>query len=215
MTAKSMAILGASGHGKVLAELAELNGYERIEFYDDAWPVKCQLEHWLIIGNTNDLFANLADYDACVVAIGNNAVRLNKLVALHQKHAALVSLVHPNATVSRYAQLGIGSVVMANAVVNPFAQVGMGGIINTGAVVEHDCVLGDAVHLSPNSALAGGSRLGDGVWLGIGAVTKQLVKIGANTTIGAGAVVIQDVPSDCIAIGAPAKVLKSSTAIDS
>lgn len=215
MTAKSMAILGASGHGKVLAELAELNGYERIEFYDDAWPVKCQLEHWLIIGNTNDLFANLADYDACVVAIGNNAVRLNKLVALQQRHAALVSLVHPNATVSRYAQLGIGSVVMANAVVNPFAQVGMGGIINTGAVVEHDCVLGDAVHLSPNSALAGGSRLGDGVWLGIGAVTKQLVKIGANTTIGAGAVVIQDIPCDCIAIGAPAKVLKSSTAIDS
>lgn len=211
MIAKSIAILGASGHGKVIAELAELDGYERIEFYDDAWPVNYHLERWAIIGNTDDLFANLSDYDACIVAIGNNNIRLRKLELLRDKQAPLVSLIHPSAIVSSYCQLGLGSVVMANAVVNPFTQVGMGGIINTGAVVEHDCVLGDAVHLSPNSALAGGSRLSDGVWLGIGAVTKQLVKVGANTTIGAGAVVIQDIPSDCIAIGAPAKVLKSTT----
>lgn len=211
MISKSIAILGASGHGKVLAELAELNGYERIEFYDDAWPVKCQLEHWLIIGNSHDLYANLSDYDACVVAIGNNFIRLNKLMLLRDKQAPLVSLIHPTATVSHYALLGVGSVVMANAVVNPFAQIGMGGIINTGSVIEHDCVLGDAVHLSPNSALAGGSRLGDAVWLGIGAVTKQLVNIGENTTIGAGAVVIQDIPNDCVAIGAPAKVLKPTS----
>lgn len=210
MTVKSIAILGASGHGKVLAELAELNGYERIEFYDDAWPVKCKLEHWSIIGDTNDLFANLSGYDACVVAIGNNAIRLSKLLLLRDKQAPLVSLIHPSATVSAYSQLGAGSVVMANAVVNPFAQLGVGCIVNTGSVVEHDCVLGDTVHLSPNSVLAGGCQLGECVWIGIGALTRQLVKIGANATIGAGAVVIQDIPNDCIAIGVPAKVVKSA-----
>lgn len=214
MTAKSIAILGASGHGKVLAELAELNGYHRIEFYDDAWPVKCQLEHWLIIGDTNDLFANLADYDACIVAIGNNSIRLNKLELLRDKQAPLVSLIHPSAIVSSYCQLGLGSVVMANAVINPFSQLGLGCIVNTGSVVEHDCVLGDAVHLSPNAALAGGCQLGDCVWMGIGSVTKQLISIGTGTTIGAGSVVINDIANNCIAMGTPAKLLKS-TVIDS
>lgn len=205
MAAKSIAILGASGHGKVLAELAELNGYTHIAFFDDTWPEKAQLEHWSIVGDSSVLFDSLEYFDACIVAIGNNSVRLNKLVALQKNKASLVSLIHPKATVSRYAQLGIGSVVMANATINPFARVGMGGIINTGAVVEHDCILGRVVHLSPNSALAGGSHLGDGVWLGIGSVTKQLVRIGTNTIIGAGAVVTKDIPSNVIAVGIPAE----------
>lgn len=208
MTVKSIAILGASSHGKVLAELAELNGYERIEFYDDAWPVKGLLEHWSIIGDTDDLFANLSAYDACVVAIGNNIIRLSKLLLLYDKQAPLVSLIHPSAVVSSYAQLGVGSVVMANAVINPFAKLGLGCIVNTSAIVEHDCILGDAVHLSPNTALAGGCQLGDCVWMGIGSVTKQLITIGSSSILGAGSVAVKDIPNDVVVTGIPAKIIK-------
>ena len=45
---RSLAILGASGHGKVLADTAMASGWRKIEFYDDAWPDKQANERWQI-----------------------------------------------------------------------------------------------------------------------------------------------------------------------
>ena len=207
MTVKKIAILGASGHGKVVAELAELNGYS-VAFFDDAYPQKSQLEQWSVIGNTDTLIANIQDFDGVAIGIGNNRIRAEKSAQLDSVNAELISLVHPSATVSNYSVLGKGVAVMAGAVINPFATIGDGVIVNTCAVVEHDCLLGDFSHVSPNAALAGESKIGHKTWIGIGASVRQQIKIGDDSVIGAGSVVVKDIPAGSTVCGNPAKEMK-------
>lgn len=205
---KRLAILGASGHGKVVADTAECCGWLSIEFFDDAWPRIGNNGAWPVVGNTAMLVDRLADFDGAVVAIGNNTVRHAKLHELQAAGASLATLVHPVASVSRYASIGYGTVVFAGAVVNADASVGAGAILNTGCSVDHDCLLGEAVHISPGARLAGGVQVGDLSWVGIGASVRQMIRIGMCVVVGAGAAVVSDIPDNSIVAGVPAKRLR-------
>jgi sugar O-acyltransferase (sialic acid O-acetyltransferase NeuD family) len=201
-----LAILGASGHGKVVAEIAELCGWREVHFFDDNYPNISKLEGWDVKGDTQHLLSAKNNYHSVVVAIGNNSVRYNKMMFLKENGFTICTLVHPKAVVSIYSEIGLGSVVMAGAVVNPFAKVGNACIINTSATVDHDCKLGDAVHVSPGANLAGATNVGSLTWVGIGSTVKQCVSIGRNVIVGAGAVVLQDIPDDVTVVGVPAKI---------
>ncbi|WP_405632924.1 acetyltransferase [Pseudoalteromonas sp. Ld20] len=203
---KKLAIVGASGHGKVIADIAEQLGFT-VKFYDDAYPTKTHIEHWSINGTCADLIAlnntSTASSDV-VVAIGNNDIRLQKIQLLQQNNFNLITLIHPSAVISQYAVVAMGTVVFAGAVINAFAKVGVGCIINTAAVVEHDCCIGDFTHICPNVALAGGVVVGTQSWVGIGSQVKQLVSIGDKCLIGAGSTVVKNIPDNVTAFGSPA-----------
>lgn len=201
-----LAILGASGHGKVLADIAELTGWKKIVFFDDAWPEKASNGAWQVIGNTQMLLNNINNYQGVIVAIGNNKVRQQKLQQLDTAGAKLITLIHPSATVSRYTQIGLGSVIVAGAVINPDCIIGSGAIINTCSSVGHDCTLGDAVHICPGARLAGGTEVDDRAWVGVGSSVRQLIKIGADAIIGAGSAVVKDVPASTTVMGVPASI---------
>lgn len=201
-----LAILGASGHGKVLADIAELTGWERIVFFDDAWPEKTNNGVWQVVGDTQKLLNNLSDYDGVIVGIGSNKIRYKKLQQLNNAGAKVITLVHPSATVSRYTKIGLGSVIVAGAVINPDCVIGSGAIINTCSSVGHDCTLGEAVHICPGARLAGGTIAGDRAWIGVGSSIRQLVKIGADSVIAAGSAVVTDVPENVTVMGVPARI---------
>jgi sugar O-acyltransferase (sialic acid O-acetyltransferase NeuD family) len=201
---KDLAILGASGHGKVVAEVAELNGW-CVTFFDDAFPDITQVAHWKVVGRSERLIANLHQFDGCMVAVGDNRIRLQKQSYLQSHGLECIVLIHPTATVSSYARLGKGTVVMSSAVINPFARVGECAIINTGATIDHDCILAESVHVSPGASLAGGVSVGALSWIGIGASVIQGVTIGPRAIVGAGAVVVTDIGADSKVVGVPAK----------
>ena len=201
---KRLAILGASGHGKVVAEIAELSGWQEIVFFDDAWPKVKSIGIWSVEGNTGDLIACIHDFDSFFVAIGNNAMRWEKFTQLNSYELEAAVLVHPSAVISKHAMLNKGSVVMANAVVNPFVSVCMASIVNTGAILDHDCRLESATHVSPGANLAGEVVVGHQSWIGIGASVKQQVVIGSKVTVGAGAAVINDINDGLTVVGVPA-----------
>lgn len=207
---KSCAILGASGHGKVVAEIAELNGYQNITFFDDRWPSLTSVEHWNASGDTVSLLAVAHEYDMVVVAIGHNATRCVKQCELSAVGANFDVLAHPSAVISKYANISAGTVVMANAVVNPFSHIGASCIINTSSIVEHDCKLAEGVHISPNASLAGGVEVGENSWVGIGSQVKQLVVIGRDVVVGAGSTVINNIPNFQTVVGSPANALIKS-----
>lgn len=203
---KILAIVGASGHGKVIADIAEQLGYT-VNFYDDAYPSKTYIEHWPIQGTCADLIAlnntNPA-FSNTVVAIGNNEIRLQKIELLRKNSFNLITLIHPTAIISPYAAIASGTVVFAGAIINAFAKVGVGCIINTSAVVEHDCIIDDFTHICPNVALAGGVSVGSKSWVGIGSQVKQLIAIGDNCLIGAGSTVVKNIPDNVTVFGSPA-----------
>ena len=201
-----LALVGAGGHGKVVADLAEACGYAVI-FFDESYPQKKFIEHWPIEGAFSDLLAQRNIYKNALVSIGNNSTRENLIKQLVQAGFNLPTLIHPTAVVSRYANIASGCVVFSQAVINAFAVVGKGCIINTGAIIEHDCVISDAVHISPNVSLAGGVIIGKNSWIGIGAAIKQQIEIGENVIVGAGSVIIKNTIDAVTVVGNPATPL--------
>ena len=202
---KRLAILGASGHGKVVADAAELSGWDEVVFFDDAWPDITHNAVWPVRGSTADLLAVLDSFAGVAIAIGNNVIRYEKLQLLREQGAFLPVIIHPHAVISRYATIGEGSVVCAGVVVNADACIGAAAILNTGCSVDHDCLLADAVHISPGARLAGGAKVGLCAWIGIGAVVRQLLTVGAYSVVGAAAAVVMDVPEHATVVGVPAK----------
>ncbi|WP_231427778.1 acetyltransferase [Pedobacter sp. Leaf250] len=196
-----MYLYGASGHGKVIAEIAEENKIIISAFIDHDLSKTKFLEYKVV-------HESPASAVSIVISIGNNLVR-KKIVESHTNFNYKV-LSHPKSAVSTRATIGEGSVIMAGATINSDAIIGKHCIINTNASVDHDCILKDFVHISPNSALAGNVQIGEGTHVGIGASIIQNVTIGKWCTIGAGAVVLRDVLDGYTVVGNPGKVIKIS-----
>lgn len=202
---KKLAVLGASGHGKVVADTALVLGWSEIEFFDDAWPQKMIAGRWRVIGNTDLLLEKASEFDGSIVAIGDSHKRLEKFANLKNAGFNLVTLIHPNAVVSSDAEIGPGSVVFAGAIVNIDVVIGECVIVNTAATVDHDCILGNGVHIAPGVHLSGNVHVEAGSWLGVGSCVRQGIRIGATVTVGAGAVVVSDISDGLTVVGNPAR----------
>ena len=196
-----LTIIGASGHGKVTADIARLNGYNEIEFLDDNAELR-YCGKWPVVGTSG--LAEKIDHDL-FIAIGNAAIRERLMEQFRGKHIA--TLVHPSAVVAEDVEIGTGSVVMAGAIINPGAKVGRGCIINTSSSVDHDCVLEDYVHVAVGSHLAGNVIVGKGTWIGAGATVSNNIIVCEGSTIGAGAVVIREIAVPGTYVGVPAKCI--------
>lgn len=196
-------ILGAGGHGRVVADTAAATGrFERIAFLDDH-PPQYALPY-PILGGCREAERDTADW-AFAVAIGDQSTRQALQNYLEGLGKVLPVLVHPSAAIGSRVSMGAGTVVMAGAVINCDAIIGRGCIVNTGSTVDHDCVLEDFVHLSPGTHLGGAVHVSAGSWLGVGSCVVNNCSITSDCMIGAGAVVCRDVTRPGIYIGVPAK----------
>lgn len=205
---KRLAIIGAGGHGKVLFDVAERMGqWKAIVFFDDRLAVGQLVLGATVVGRLSDVGDAMPSDDDWIVAIGANDLRLSLISELRKTLGDPAILVHPYASVSRYARLGPATAVMAGAVINPGAVTGHGCILNTGSTVDHDCLLGDGVHICPGVHLGGDVHVGAGSWIGIGASVRHGVRIGREVTVGAGAAVVSDLPDGVTALGVPARAI--------
>lgn len=201
-----LVIIGASGHGKVIADIAKLKGYNEIVFLDDDLS-KSKNGSYDVLGTINNIDNYIRDCDF-IVAIGNNAIRKSISERLILKNIEQTILVHPSAVVDSSVVLSQGTVVMANAVINADSKIGRSCIINTASTIDHDCIIHDYVHLSPGSHVAGTVSIGEECWLGIGSIICNNIDITDNCTLGAGSVVINDIQKKGTYVGCPAKKVK-------
>ncbi len=200
-------IIGASGHGKVAADIAlKMNLWKQIGFLDDNEFLVSSMGID-VVGGSFDAFELLEEYDM-FVAIGDNTMREALQETLLIKGASIATLIHPAAVIGDEVEIGLGTMIMAGAVVNCCTKIGRGCIINTGATVDHDNLLKDYVHISPGAHLAGAVQVGKGSWLGIGSTVSNNVTIAAHCRIGAGAVVVKDIAESGTYIGVPARRVK-------
>ena len=203
---KKLVIIGASGHGKVVADIAlKLRRYDEIVFLDDNEKVKSCM-NFPVVGKGSDAkyYVDEADF---FVAIGNDEIRKKVTEQLKTIHATITTLVHPMAAIGHNVAIGEGTVVVAGAVINSECTIGQACIINTCASVDHDCTLGDYVHVSVGAHVCGTVKVGKNTWIGAGATISNNLNVCESCVIGVGAAVINDIEEAGTYVGVPARRL--------
>lgn len=204
---KKLIIIGASGQGKVVADIARLNGYEEIVFLDDNPNVHSCLGYPVL--GPNSILEDVAG--DVFVAIGNSKIRKELMEQYGDR--CFATLVHPNAVIAEGVKIGNGSVVMAGAIVCPEVEIGIGCILNTACSVDHDCIIGNYCHVAVGTHLCGTVTVGSGTWVGAGAIISNNIDICKNVMIGAGAVVVKNIDKNGKYVGVPAKIMHSDVEI--
>ncbi|MBO5341830.1 MAG: acetyltransferase [Lachnospiraceae bacterium] len=198
---KKLMILGAGGYGRVIAECAELSGqYSEFVFLDDVEPTE-QLSY-PYYGKLDKVYDYVDEYDIAI-AIGDGRIREFWITELEKKGANLPNIIHPNATVSPGAKLGIGTVVMPGAVINTGTLIGKGVIVNTASSIDHDCIVGDYCHVAVGAHLCGTVILDTHIWVGAGSIVIQNIRVCKDCILGAGTVIVKDIDVAGTYVGVP------------
>lgn len=199
-------IVGCSGHGKVVADIAlKQNKYDRVLFLDDN-PKSDSCMGIPVVGSST--YQDIAPDDEIFVAIGNPKIRQQLQEQYTERGLNIATLIHPDAVIGTNVRIGEGSAVMAGTVINPDVVIGKGVIINTGATVDHDDMISDYAHISVGAHLAGTVSVGKSTWIGAGAVVSNNLKICSDVMVGAGAVVVSNIEKQGTYVGVPARKIK-------
>lgn len=211
---KKIIIVGSSGHAKVIAEILEDHQYEIVGYLDSFAPAGQRVGNYRILGNEQLLATAQEQFGTTqvVVAVGENNGRfavVQKVLSLN-KNLEFPPIIAPSARVAHSARVGRGSVVLTNAVINSDSRIGEFVVVNTAAVVEHDSVIHDFAGLASGAVLGGNVEIGQKAFIGLGARVIQKRTIGAASIIGAGSAVVDNIPDMVLAVGSPAKVIKTN-----
>lgn len=191
-------LYGASGHAKVVMDIARLAYFDVPCLIDDNPDIN-ELAGLPVVHSADGL-------KTMIVTIGDCQIRRKIVQKLGKRE--FLTVIHPSAIKADSVKLGHGTVVMAGAILNPYIEVGNHCIINTGASLDHDVKVGDFVHIAPHCTLCGETEVGEGTWVGAGSTIIQGIKIGKDCFIGAGSVVVKDIPDGTLCYGNPCKVIK-------
>lgn len=146
----NLIILGAGGHGKVVADIAQqTNKYENLFFLDD----KSQGRN--ILGKCEEYLKFKSENIEMYPAFGNNNLRIEWEEKLEKNGIKLAKIIHPLAYISPLAKIADGCVIMPYAIINTDVKIDKGCIINCGAIVDHNCILNKGCHLAPGSIVKG------------------------------------------------------------
>ncbi|MFN2399739.1 MAG: acetyltransferase [Gemmatimonadaceae bacterium] len=208
-----LVILGAGGFGREVAWLVEeINmqspTFELIGFVDDSSVDT--VERYPVLGTFDDWVSRAPTNVRVVCAVGDPASRYRMARRATAAALSFATLIHPTVRSSRWVEIGPGSIVTAYNILTTNIRIGAHSLLNLDCTVGHDCVLGEFASLMPGVHISGEVTFGPGVYLGTGAVVINGVSIGAWTTVGAGAVVSSDLPEKIVAVGVPAKQIKSN-----
>ena len=205
-------IIGAGGHAQVTADIIrcmQINGSDLypIGYLDDDQQMTGQtLLDLPILGTTDSI--NQFAYDAVIVAIGNNQVRLKIATELASQGVKFARAIHPTAVIGSQVFIGQGSMICANTVINTGSTIGDHVILNTATTVDHHNKIGNGVHIAPGTHTGGGVTIENGAFIGIGATIMPRKIVHTWATVGAGAVVNKDIQAHSVVVGIPASLLR-------
>lgn len=213
---KDIIIFGAGGFGREVAWLIErINKVEPtwniLGFMDDNDEIQGQvINGYKVIGKSESINDYPDSYYVCT--IGASKVRekiITKLKSINPD-IRFATLIDPTVEMSELVEIGEGSIICAQTIITVNITIGEHVIINLDCTIGHDSVLSDYVTLYPSVNVSGMTKIGYASELGTGMQIIQGKCVGERSIVGAGAVVVDDIPSDCTAVGCPARVIKKN-----
>ena len=206
MENKNLILVGGGGHCKSVIEVAESAGYNILGILDMPEEVGKTVLDYKVIGTDADIpkYVDKVDFVVTVGFIKNPAIRIRIFDQIKNAGGKLATLVASTARVSKYAEIGEGTVVMHQAFVNAGAKIGCNCIINTFCNVEHDARIGDQCHISTGTMVNGDCKIGDRVFVGSQSVLANGITIGEDIIVGAGSLVRKSISTKGIYSGNPA-----------
>lgn len=196
---QKLVIIGAGGHAKVVASMAQVAGCQVLGFLDDC--ITGDVFGLPILGTLQNA-DRYKENCRFIIGIGNNGIR-QKIAGM--QNVSWATVIHPSAVVAPCVEIGVGTVVMPSAVINVGATIGRHCIINTAAVVEHDNTIGDYVHISPHATLCGTVNIEALCHIGAGAVIKNNISVCRGCIVGASAAVVKNITAAGTYVGIPAR----------
>jgi sugar O-acyltransferase (sialic acid O-acetyltransferase NeuD family) len=210
---KKIAIFGAGGFGReVLMLIDQINQinhqFDFVGFYDDGLKKGSMVAGFPVLGGVSDL-SKIAEELYLVISIADPSVK-RKLLSSFENHFVLFpTLIHPSCCIgSSNVTIGNGTIICAGSIVTVDVVIGEHVIINLSCTIGHDTQIGSFSSLMPAVNISGEVIIGEGAYFGTGAKVINLVNIGSDVIVGAGAVVTKELPSNCTAVGIPAKPIK-------
>jgi acetyltransferase EpsM len=157
---EGIVIIGAGGHGKVIADaIIKAGKYDLKGFVDAKLPVGTKVfGDYEIIESQENIGTLINDSTRFIIGIGNNEVR-KMIYTQFSNKLAWATVVHPSAVISYNVLIGEGSVVLANSVINADSKVGAFTIVDSGVIVDHECEVGDFSHLTIGTLVGSNSKL--------------------------------------------------------
>ena len=207
MLENKTAIIGYSGHAYVVAE-SYLSKGNSLQYYTNLIKVDNNPFNLAYLGCETE--PNFKGWDmnlAFILCIGDNNLRYKISQLLLIKSQIIESVIDPNSTISKRANIGIGVFASKGVLVNAFSKIGDFTILNTGCIIEHECEIGTAAHIAPGAVLAGNVKIGKRSFVGANSVIKQGVEIGDDVIIGAGSVIIKNISSNNKIVGNPGRII--------
>ena len=159
-------IIGAGGHGKVVADAAFASKkFKDIAFLDDKYNqlnTQKKLLIWNLIGNIHEVNNSKIrdEYNSAFVAIGDAKLRIELINRLKKLGYKLPIIKHPTAWTSEFTSIGAGTILLASSNLQTGSIIGEGCILNTGCILEHDVNVADGVHICPGVSIAGNTKIG-------------------------------------------------------
>ena len=207
MEQKNLILVGGGGHCKSVIEVAESVGYEIKGILDMPDEVgKEVLPGHKVIGTDNEIpqYVEECDFIITVGFIKNPALRIKLYNKVMAAGGRLATIIASTAHVSKYAELGEGTVIMHHAFVNAGAKIGDNCIINTFVNIEHDAEVGNQCHISTGTMVNGECKIGENSFIGSQSVCANCIEIASDIIVGAGSVVRKSIRVKGIYAGNPA-----------
>ena len=215
MAKKKLYIIGAGGLGRQIAWIVE-----RINAQNDTWNLEGFIDDDETLAGTiiNDIkvvgdvnYLKAIPEDVWVVcALGSSKTRKTVIERLAGcPNISFATLIDPSVIISRFVQIGEGSIICAGSIVTVNITIGRHVLVNWDCTIGHDAVIGDFCTVSPSANVCGNVHIGECCEIGVGAQIIQQRHIVSNSVIGGGAVVTKNIDESGTYVGVPAKKVVS------